>query len=219
MIHGRIQHYIGQIHLIYLGCLPALATFVILTTYGYFSPALLFVGGIIVVSVYLAVIASYTTSSARSIGLALLILLDGPVIAAVSQSAAIAQSGTLSTFAFAIDAFLIDGLAIWSAIVWLAATTDRPTSGQRTATIVLTIIAISIVLSVCWPYLQANIFGHPLRAVWLVIGIGEAILARYYLLEADEVQQDEVTSAGYIIIFLLIWLVAMIVGNIIYETS
>jgi hypothetical protein len=47
-------------HLVYLGVLPALATFSLLYAYGHAAPLLLFLGGTVAVGVYLAATYSYT---------------------------------------------------------------------------------------------------------------------------------------------------------------
>ena len=82
---NRLHRTVENVHLVYLGLLPALATFSVLVVYGHPAPSLLFFGGIVAVSVYLAVVASYTRP-APSLGIALFILLDGPLWAALSYS-------------------------------------------------------------------------------------------------------------------------------------
>jgi hypothetical protein len=107
---SRMRHVVENVHLVYLGLLPALATFSLLLVYGHSAPLLLFFGGVVAVSVYLAVVISYTRP-ANSLGVALFTLLDEPFWAVLSYAA----GGVL--FSFAIDAFLIDGVAVWLAIV------------------------------------------------------------------------------------------------------
>jgi hypothetical protein len=82
---GRTRRAVENLHLVYLGLLPALATFSILVVYGRLAPLLLFVGGIVAVSVYLAVVIGYTRP-ANSLGVALFTLLDGPLWAVLSHS-------------------------------------------------------------------------------------------------------------------------------------
>src|SRR4051812_10896443 len=101
---------IGYIHLIYLGLLPALATFALLFRYGHPLPLALFVGGTVAVSVYLAVTFSYTPQP-TSLGFGLLILIDGPLWVLLS----LLQKG-VNPFGFAVEGFLIDGTAIWISI-------------------------------------------------------------------------------------------------------
>ena len=43
----RLTHLIGRTHLIYLGLLPALATFAVLRAYSYGAYFLLFLGGVV----------------------------------------------------------------------------------------------------------------------------------------------------------------------------
>ena len=207
---NRVRRAVENVHLVYLGLLPSLATFSLLVNYGHPAPTLLFFGGVVAVSVYLAVVASYTRPT-NSLGIALFILLDGPFWAVLSYVA----GGVL--FSFAIDAFLIDGVAIWLAIVWLAVSTFRPSREQRIATIGFALIAVGTILFAFWPYLCENVFGDWVRLLFLVIGIVEAFVARHYLLKVDEVVRDTISSAMYIVIFLFIWIVAMCAGNVLYE--
>jgi len=207
---NRVRRAVENVHLVYLGLLPSLATFSLLVNYGHPAPTLLFFGGVVAVSVYLAVVASYTRPTS-SLGVALFVLLDGPFWAALSYAA----GGVL--FSFAIDAFLIDGVAIWLAIVWLAVSTSRPTRGQRIATIGFAVIAVGSVLFAFWPYFCENVFWDWVRMLFLVIGIVEAFVARHYLLKVDEVVRDTISSARYILIFLFIWIAAMCAGNVLYE--
>ena len=68
---------LGRVYLSYLGILPALATFAILWRFGHPHPFLVFLGGVVAVSVYLAAIYSYTQLPKQLLP-ALMMLLDGP---------------------------------------------------------------------------------------------------------------------------------------------
>ncbi len=209
---GEICHthqVVENARLAYLGLLPALATFAVLRVYGHALPFLVFLGGIVVVSVYLAVLVSYTRSSSPAV--ALFTLLDGPVCALL------AQLGGGNPYSFAIDSFLVDGIAVWLAIVWLAVTTSRPTKEQRIATLFFALLAVGTVFSVFWPYARASVWGHWGKLCWLTIGIVEAVIAHHYLLKADEVVRDEGVSARYIVLWLFVWIAAMITGNVLHE--
>lgn len=151
------------------------------------------------------------THTTNSLGAALFVLLDGPFWAVLSCAA----GGVL--FSFAIDAFLIDGVTIWLAIVWLAISTSRPSRGQRIATIGFALIAVGSVLFAFWPYLCENVFGDWVRLLFLVLGVVDAFIARHYLLKVDHVVRDTISSAMYIVILLFVWIVAFGVGNILYE--
>ena len=59
--------------------------------------------------------------------------------------------------------------------------------------------------------------GNWISIGWLLLGIGEAVAARYFLLERDQVLRDVDFSMRYILVFLLLWLVAMIGGMVAYE--
>jgi hypothetical protein len=207
---NRMRRAVENVHLVYLGLLPALATFSVLLAYGHPSFLVFFFGGVVTVSVYLAVVASYTRPT-NSLGIALFVLLDGPFWAALSFAA----RGIL--FSFAIDAFLIDGVAIWLAIVWLALSTSRPTRGQRIATLGFALVAVGSILFAFWPYLCENVFGDWVRLLFLVVGIVEAFVARHYLLNADKVVRNTTSSAMYIVILLFVWIAAMCAGNVLHE--
>ena len=97
---NRTHRAVENLHLVYLGLLPALATFSVLIVYGHPAPLLLFIGGVVAASVYLAVVIGYTRP-VNSLGVALFTLFDGSLRAALSHSARRAP------FSFAIDAFLI----------------------------------------------------------------------------------------------------------------
>jgi hypothetical protein len=206
----RIRRVIEGVHLVYLGLLPALATFAVLVSYGHPFIFLMFLGGIVAVSVYLAVVVSYTRSPS-SLAVALFILLDGPVCAILAQLA----GG--NPYSFAIDSFLVDGVAIWLAIVWLAVTTSRSTEGQRIATVFFALVAVVTVFSIFWPYLRESVWGEWKKLGWLTVGMVEAFIARHYLLEADEVVRDTGVSAAYIGILLFVWIAALITGNVLHE--
>jgi hypothetical protein len=214
---GRTRRAVEILHLVYLGLLPALATFSILVVYGHPAPLLLFVGGIIAVSVYLAVVIGYTRP-ANSLGAALFTLFDGPLWAVLSRSVKETPiPPAINAFSFAINAFLIDGVAIWIAIVWLAVSTSRPTKEQRIATVGFALVAVVSILFAFWPYIRENVWEEWTQLFWLMMGVVEAVIARHYLLEADEVVRKEMVSVAYILILLFVWIIALSAGNIVNE--
>jgi hypothetical protein len=214
---GRTRRAVEILHLVYLGLLPALATFSILVVYGHPAPLLLFVGGIIAVSVYLAVVIGYTRP-ANSLGAALFTLFDGPLWAVLSRSVKETPiPPAINAFSFAINAFLIDGVAIWIAIVWLAVSTSRPTKEQRIATVGFALVAVVSILFAFWHYIRENVWEKWTQLSWLVMGVVEAVIARHYLLEADEVVRKEMVSVAYILILLFVWIIALSAGNIVNE--
>ena len=200
------------LHLAYLGVIPALATFAIASTVGHKSLIFVFLGGIVLISVYLAFIISYTQIS-NSILIALLTILDGPIFAVL------AQSGAHNKASFLKDSFIVDGVAIWLAIIWLAITTSRPSTGQKIGTAVLGVIALAALAIIFRSYYSATIMGNWGRTLWLTFGIGEAIAARYYLLEIDEVKRGERITGPYIAIFLVIWIAALVAGGAIHGNA
>ncbi|HFE66729.1 MAG TPA: hypothetical protein ENJ93_05655 [Chloroflexi bacterium] len=206
-VKARLHRTVDAVHLVYLGLLPALATFIALTTQGNAGFLLIFLGGIAVVGVYLAVISSYWGGT-RSLGAALLALLDGPIFAML------AQAGRGDMASFIVGNFAIDATAIWAAIMWLAWTTSRPTRGQRIATLAFGLLALSMLLWTFRPFLWS---GSWATLFWLTMGATEAFIARHRLLEADTVTRNGDTSAQYILVFIIIWVVALFAGSVIYE--
>jgi hypothetical protein len=198
--------FLGKAHLIYLGLLPSVATFALLYTYGHPAPFLLFLGGIVAVSVYLAVIISYTAIPS-SPWLSLLILLDGPAWATLSL-----LSKRVGLPVFAIEGFLIDGTAIWLSTLFLALRSYKPTTGQRVASVALMIVALAATTSLVWPYLQDVLWGEWLSLLWLGLGIIEALIVNYKLLERDVVVRNSDSSTLYIAVLVMVW-VGSLVGN------
>ena len=210
MIRQRILAFLDKAHLIYLALLPAWATSVTLATYGHRFPFMILLGGTVVVSVYLAVIVHYTRP-ATSLGVALLTLLDGPLWAIGARF----TGG--DAISFAVNAFLVDGVMIWIAIVWLAVTTSRPSREQRVATLVFAVIGVGTVCSLFWPYLRENLWGQWLGIGLLLLGIGESFVMYHHLLKKDEVVRDERFTLPYLIIFISLWVASMIIGMVVYE--
>lgn len=197
---------LGKAHLIYLGLLPPVATFTLLYTYKHPAPLLLFLGGTVAVSVYLAVIISYTTIQ-PSPWLSLVILLDGPAWVMLSL-----LSKEVWLPVFAIEGFLVDGTAIWLSTLFLALRSHKPTTGQRVASVALMLVALAATTSLVWPYLRDVLWGKWLSLLWLGLGIIEALIINYKLLDRDEVVRHSDSSSVYIAVFVMIWVVSL-VGN------
>ncbi len=208
----RAHRLADKAHLAYLGALPALATLAALWRYGSPVPMLIFLGGVALVGVYLGVVISYTPPT-RSLRLALLALLDGPVWLALSPAADVTPTS------LAVENFLIDGAAIWLVIVWLAVSTDRPTREQRIATIGLTLAALGVLALLFAPYVREQLWGNWWRIGWVFVGFVEAAVVRYKVLEADHVLRGEDTSAFFIVLWIMVWVGAMIAGMILHETA
>lgn len=205
MLKERLHKTIDTAHLIYLGLIPSAATFFSLLKYGTGYPFLVFIGGIVLVSVYLAVVASYTKES-KSLWVSLWVFVDGPVFALLSNYKSLSFSSVF------IDSFMIDGTSIWLAIMWLAVSTDRPTKAQRNGTLILGIIALATVIIGFYGYLNEQIFGSLFRSAGLLAGIIETVVVYHFILKMDIVYRDSTAASKYIIAFILIWLAAMIGG-------
>lgn len=202
----RLASMIGKAYLIYLGLLPSLATFALLYAYGHRAPLLLFLGGTVAVSVYLAVIISYTRIPPSPL-LTLFIMLDGPLwvtLSLLSKGVALPR--------FAIESFLVDGTAIWFSTLVLALRSYKPTRGQRVASVAFMLVALAATASLVWPYLRDVLWGEWLSMLWLGLGMAEATIFNYRLLERDAVIRESDRSAVYIAVLVMVWVFSL-VGN------
>lgn len=208
VMRQRLLRIVGYGYLAYLGLLPALATFTLLAVYG--PPSwffLLFLGGIIAVSVYLAYIASYTVIPG-SLLRALLLLLDGPFFVLVSLGQGI------NLFSFAVEGYLIDGTAVWIGIFLLALHSPLPTRGQRIFSLLFMLVALVVTSLIAWPYVRDVLWGQWLRIGWLLLGLIETVYVSYRTLREDNVLRDIDFSMSYILIFLFAWLICLFIGGI-----
>lgn len=206
MKRPHVVQFINWLHRLYLGLLPSLATFVLLRRYGYRWPFLLFIGGVALIGVYLAVIY-YLTPLPDSVPRSLWVWLDGPLFAVVAQGVGSIDLG------FFIKGFFIDALALWLAILLLALLSSRPTSGQRTGSLGISVGVLGVILSLFWPYVIETLWQDRLRMVWLLAGIIEGAMVRYRLLQTDEsIQADEEGGILYIALLLLLWVGALSAG-------
>ncbi|HEX8749415.1 MAG TPA: hypothetical protein VF717_19720 [Pyrinomonadaceae bacterium] len=203
---ARLTNVLGKAHLVYLGLLPSFATFALLYTYGHPAPLLLFLGGTVAVSVYLAVIISYTRIPSSS-WLSLFIILDGPAWVMLSL-----LYREMRLPVFAIEGFLVDGTAIWLSTLILALRSDKPTPGQRAASVGFMLVALAATASLVWPYLRAVLWGEWLSLSWLGMGIVEALIVNYKLLERDEIVRNSDYASVYIAVLVMVW-VGSLLGN------
>jgi hypothetical protein len=207
-IKSRLTLILGHVHLIYLGILPALATFGLLYTYGYPSPLFIFllIGGTAAVSVYVVVLFSYAPLP-PSLGWAIFVLLDGPMCALLSLS-----SKRVFPLGFAVEAFIVDGIAVCLSILVIAYKW-----GGANAAVGWMLLALTATASLVWPYFRDDLWGQWVSLGLLVGGILEATLVRSQQLERDEAARHPDTVAVYIVILLLTWVGAMIAGNVLHE--
>jgi hypothetical protein len=205
-LQQRLVRIANQAHLIYLGLLPSVATFVLLQTYGYRAPFLLFIGGVVLTAVYLAVTYSYTRLP-TSVPASLWALLDGPLFALA------APRTTVGPLSFAVNGFLIDGIAFWCAIVVLAFVASEPLPWQRVASAGLGLLALAALASLAAPYVRQAIETSGWAMVWLPVGILESTALIYPLLRAGNLERADVDSAGvYIAVMIVLWVAAMSAG-------
>jgi len=210
----KLVTYVNRVHLIYLGLLPSLATLAVLRIYGHPQPFLLFVCGVAAVSVYLAVIYSYARLP-ETLPLSLLVLLDGPLFALVSWA-----SGQGAWPLFAVEGFLVDGIAVWLAILGLSLVSPEPTPEQRVATVGIMLAALGITLSLFWPYVRDVLWGQWFQVSWLAGGVAEGIFVWGRLLNAQALARKDEDAAGlYIAILVMVWVGCMIAGNVWHEVA
>ena len=208
---NKVHAFFARFYLIYLGALPALATFAILWAYGYRWPFVLFLVGVAAVGVYLATVMSYTPIP-RSLPWLLLALLDGPIFVLISLR------NNFHPLAFAIEGYLIDGTAIWFSILVLAFFSDLPTRGQRMASITIMLMILAMISSLFWPYWRDYLWGEWYRMFWLIIGIIQATWINFGRFSNVKIQRQESDGGILFIIGLLtLWLLAMFAGIGLHE--
>ncbi|MEZ4645399.1 MAG: hypothetical protein R3E31_22145 [Chloroflexota bacterium] len=204
----NLVRHLRQSYLIYLGLLPSLATLAVLWQYGYKFPFLLFIGGIVAVSVYLVATYSYTHLPTRLLPM-LFFMLDGPFFAFLSMRSKVHPLG------FAIETYLIDGTDIWLSILILALVSPLPTSGQRIGSVFFMAVAVAMTTSLFWPYITAELWGQP-RAIWLLLGLGTAVISQFITFKQENMARTD-DSSGYLIGLLILWLGAMFAGLLLHH--
>jgi hypothetical protein len=189
-----------------LGLLPVLSTFALLRRYGHRRPFLLFVGGVALVSVYLVSVYHYTPWPTSLAGSAWT-LLDGPLFALA------AGGGRGGPSVFGSEAFLVDALALWLAILALALRSLRPTLAQRITSVGIACVVLGVALSLLWPYAYEALWGRWARLGWLAAGVVEGAWVRHRLLQGEatvDLEDDAVIL--YVALLTMAWVVAMNVG-------
>jgi len=183
-----------------------------LAEYGHPAPFLVFIGGVVEVSVYLAVVANYVRTPPSLVG-CLLVLLDGPGWVLLS----LARGG--HPLAYPVEGFLVDGMAVWTVILWLALTTDRIKGRERLAPIAFMLFAIGAAFSLFWPYVRDAAWGDWPKVATLSLGAIQAAGTHFYVLKRDVLARDPDKSMGFILVLLGVWIAAMFVGNILGEAG
>jgi len=204
---------INRIHLIYLGLLPSAATFVLLRRHGHPLPFLLFVGGVATTGVYLVTVYSYTRLPHAGLA-SLWALLDGPLFALTARGW---RGAFPSVF---IESFLIDGLALWLAILTLTFLSSRPLPTQRIASAGIGCAVVALMFSLFWPHVLDVLWHRWARLAWIAGGIVEGALVRYRLLKAGlpvRLNDDEGILFGALLV--MAWVAAMSAGIAIHNAS
>ncbi len=201
-----------NLYLIYTGVLPAAATFAILLRFGTRAPLIVLVGGLTGVSVYLAALYSYTQLPSHPLPL-IILLLDGPLFALLSLR------NNFSPFGLAIESYLIDGTAVWIAILLLALVSPLPTPGQRAGSVAFMLAALGVTSALFWPYIEAHILGDWQRTAFLLTGLVEATLTAFPRIRQDQVLRGGEESTRYLVALILLWSVAMIAGSALHDAG
>jgi hypothetical protein len=143
----------------------------------------------------------------KSLPWLLLALLDGPLFVLISLR------NNFHPLAFAIEGYLIDGTAIWLAILFLASVSDLPSREQRVASIAIMLVILGITGSQFWPYWQEYLWGNWYRIFWLAAGVVQATWLNFGRFQRAEVLRQE-SDGGILFIVgsLMVWLLALIVG-------
>jgi hypothetical protein len=206
----RLAHALGWANLLYLGLLPAAATFWVVFQYGSpglsllgeFARAVVGVTGVVAVAVELAALVTYTRFS-NSVWAALLVLLDGPLLALLSASS------TQGMAQVAVQAFLIDGTAVWVAIGLLSLTTDQLEGGARLIPFGLSVVVLASLAALFGPYL-AHELPHTFQGMAsLVGGLIWATAVNLHMLSTDKVARNgnDGSVTAYLVAFSVGWLV------------
>jgi len=213
-LRQRLGHATGRLHLIYLGLLPSLATFALTRTYGFRLPAPLFFVGVAEVGVYIVTVYSYTRLSS-SPWLNLAALLDGPLFVLAARRLSLADP-----FGFAIEAYLVDGFAIWVSILGLAIVSPLPTRGQRIASVAIMLAISGVTGWLVWPYVPDVLWGSWGSVAWLSVGFVEAVAARLWLFARGDVARDhDDFGILYTVFLVLAWVVAMTSGLAVHRAG
>ena len=210
--HVQLLQVIDRFHLLYLGLLPCLATVAVLRAYSYPLPFLLFIFGVAGVGIYLAVTWRYTSVPSSPL-VGLWMLLDGPLFVLVGG-----RGEQVVPLGFAVEAFFVDGLAIWSAILFLAMVSWKPTRGQRVASIVILVVVLGVTGTLFWPYVRDVIWGRWLLVASLAAGFAEGTYMRVRTLDTGAVVRETGDrDILYIAGLVMLWVASMIAGMALYR--
>lgn len=201
---------LGWANLIWLGLLPAIATFGVVWRYG--SPelpglgettrALIGIVGFAAVAVELAVLVTYTRFPSSMLT-AILVLVDGPALALLSCRS------DPTVFDFAVRSFAIDGTAVWLAIAVLALRT-RKLVGRRAVPVAIMLVMIACTFGLLSPYLAHDVPRTIDSLAPLGGGLVWSSVVNYRVLASDEVVREGGAgpTMGYLLGLAVLWLVA-----------
>lgn len=194
-----IINFLNKFHIYYLWIIPSIAIFFIIQKMHWWNSGfwmIIFLSWIIIISVYLATVISYT-KPIKNIGILLFTIIDWPLFGLLSN-------WNLNDYKWAIiNTFFIENLAIWLSIVILAIISGRASKNQ----IVWVFILFWVVLS--WiTILLYSIDFFKLNTLWyifFIIWIGESLVIKYKIFYEDNVVNEN-ESMFFIIGFIFLWL-------------
>lgn len=194
--------FLNKFHLYYLGAMPALATFLLIpkTNPNNGTVIAIFLVGIAVVGVYLAMLGSYT-KPIQNLPLLLLTICDGPFFGLLATQ----NLNNLDNLI--IYTFLIENLAIWLSLPVVALSVEHILSQQIIAVFVLSLV---ILASFGAFFALTDILPYSVSAVLALLGgVFESFVLKYKILAEDDVVRAEATVAVYILIFLALWVFSL----------
>ncbi len=202
-------HRLGQVRFVYLGVLPSVATFALVVRGGPTDGVLgmlLFVAGGVFVACYLWALTFQ--GEPKSWLVAAVQLFAGPCFALASRPAG------EDLPALAIRAFLIDGVAMVVALVWLGWTT-RPMAGTAPR-LVLTFGAAGLLAAVTplfWPLWHEGDLAHWREWLPLALGVGQSAVFDMRGLKKEQSGETDAFDAGASLgPLLLLWIVSLMAG-------
>ncbi len=133
-------------------------------------------------------------------------IIDGPIFAIIGTLSGLNIGDVL------IATFLIEVVAIWGSIGYLALSTSRPTFGQMIASTILSVICIGGIVILYW---AAGFFNYErYRYLPLIFGVIESIGIKYWILYKDEVVTESTDGILFIVGNIFLRLVTMVVAGI-----
>lgn len=212
-LRAHWRRIVGRFYLAYLLILPLGATAAGAALYRGEGPGTaalfaVFIGGILVVSVYTAAMTTYVGMPRSMVG-SLLVLIDGPVVLGI---ALVFPDGAGVWHALAAD-FLIEALPLFLALGAESLRSALPTRVQRIGSLFIALAAtaaVGVVLGV--PVYQRAASGPVWGWVSLLYALISGCVINWRLLRHDRVLRDPFVSGKAIVIVSLLWIAVFIIA-------